>query len=244
MSPVADRLLVVFARAPGREARDKGLPIERGSEFFTAVADEWRRAARRVGSAVAISAPPEDLRAWRRALAGSPEVRWIEQRGASFGVRLEDTARRAASLARNTVVTGGDVIPSVALLEAAFGALASGAGAVIAPSHDGGVSMLSVPEDPDLLRSIGTRRRDVFRDLRRRLLARGREVAIIDRVADVDGARSLRAAPVSGKKLRAMASLLRRAAAVRVFVPLESGRSAYLFPAIGSPVLRGPPLPA
>ena len=242
MSPVADRLLVVFARAPGREARDKGLPLERGSEFFAAIANEWRRAARRVGAAVAISAPPEDLRAWRRALAGSRDVRWIEQRGASFGVRLEDTARRAASLARHAVVTGGDVIPTAAVLEAAFAALASGAGAVLAPSHDGGVSMLSVPEDPDLLRSIGTRRRDVFRDLRRRLTERGREVVIIDRVADVDGARSLRGVPVTAT-LRAMASLLCRAAAVRLFVPLEPGRSAYL-PAIGPPVLRGPPLPA
>jgi hypothetical protein len=142
------------------------------------------------------------------------------------------------------VVTGGDVIPSGEVLEAAFGALASGAGAVLAPSHDGGISLLSVPEDSDLLRSITTRRRDVFRDLRRRLTERGREVAIIDRVADVDGARSLRAAPVSGKKLRAIASLLRRAADVRFFVPIEFGRSPYVSPAIGSPVLRGPPLPA
>jgi glycosyltransferase A (GT-A) superfamily protein (DUF2064 family) len=243
MRLVADRLLVVFARAPGREARDKGLPLERGSGFFTAVADGWRRAARRVGAAVAISAPPEDLRAWRRALAGSRDVRWIEQRGASFGARLEDTARRAASLARHAVVTGGDVIPSVAVLEAAFAALASGAGAVLAPSHDGGVSMLSLPEDPDLLRSIGTRRRDVFRDLRRRLTERGREIAIIDRVADVDGLRSLRGAPVTGT-LREMASLLRREAAARPFVSFESGRSANVSPAIGSPVLRGPPLPA
>jgi hypothetical protein len=242
MSVVTTRLLVVFARAPRREARDKGLPVERGSEFFAAIANEWRRAARGIGAVIAISAPPEDLRAWRRAFAGSPDVRWFEQRGASFGARLEDTARRAASLARHAVVTGGDVIPSAAILEAAFSALASGAGAVLAPSHDGGVSLLSVPGDADLLAPVMTRRRDVFRDLLRRLTERGREVAIIDRVADVDGARSLRAAPVSGA-LREVASLLRRAAEVRFFVPIESGRSPYESPAIGSPVLRGPPLP-
>lgn len=243
MRRVTDRLLVVFARAPRREARDKGLPIEHGSEFFAAIANEWRRAARRVGAAIAISAPPEDLREWRRAFAGSPHVLWIEQRGASFGVRLEDTSRRAGSLARHTVVTGGDVIPSAAVLEAAFRALASGAGAVLAPSHDGGISLLSVPKDPDLLAPITTRRRDVFRDLRRRLTERGRKVAIIDHVADVDGARSLRAAPVSGT-LREVASLLRRTADVRFFVPIECGRSPYVSLAIGSPVLRGPPLPA
>jgi glycosyltransferase A (GT-A) superfamily protein (DUF2064 family) len=240
---LVNRLLVVFARAPRREARDKGFPLERGSEFFAAIANEWRRAALRAGAAVAISAPPEDLRAWRRALAGRPEVRWIEQRGASFGCRLEDTARRAAALARYAVVTGGDVVPSAPLLEAAFGALASGAGAVLAPSHDGGISLLSVPQDADLLAPITTRRRDVFRDLLRRLTERGREVAIIDRVADVDGARSLRAVPISGA-LREVASLLRRAADVRLFVPIESVRSPYVSPVIGSPVLRGPPLPA
>jgi len=242
MSAVTHRLLVVFARAPRREARDKGLPLERGSEFFAAIATEWRRAARRVGAAIAISAPPEDLHAWRHAFAGSPDVRWIEQRGASFGVRLEDTSRQAASLARHTVVTGGDVIPSGEVLEAAFGALASGAGAVLAPSHDGGISLLSVPEDPDLLAPVTTRRRDVFRDLLRRLTERGREVAVIDRVADVDGARSLRAVPISGT-LREVASLLRRAADARFFVRIESGRSPYVSPAIASPVLRGPPLP-
>jgi hypothetical protein len=141
------------------------------------------------------------------------------------------------------VVTGGDVIPSGEVLEAAFGALASGAGAVLAPSHDGGISLLSVPGDADLLAPVTTRRRDVFRDLLRRLTERGREVAIIDRVTDVDGARSLRAVPISGA-LREVASLLRRAAAARSFVPIESGRSPYVSPAIGSPVLRGPPLPA
>lgn len=236
------RLLVLFARAPLSEARDKGLPEEPGSGFFLGVAREWREAARRAGAKVAVSAPPEDLSAWRRVLPGAGDVLWIEQRGGTFGARLEDASRRASRFARHVVVTGGDVIPSDAALSAAFDALASGSAAVIAPAPDGGISMVSVPSDPDVLRSIGRRRRDVFRYVRRRLLARGRAVTVIQSVADVDGPRALR--KVTGPvELRQLASYLRRA--TRPPISRETRAAPALrAPATRSLLLRGPPLAA
>jgi glycosyltransferase A (GT-A) superfamily protein (DUF2064 family) len=193
MRPVFDRLLVVFARAPRSEARDKGLPEEPASGFFGAILQEWREAARLVGARVAISAPPEDLLAWRRTLPDADDVSWISQRGGSFGTRLEDTSRRASRLARHVVVTGGDVLPTPLALCAAFGALASGADAVIAPAPDGGVSLIALPtRDLDLLRSIAPRRRDVFARLRDALRARRRQVAVAATASDVDGRRQLR----------------------------------------------------
>jgi uncharacterized protein len=242
MTRMSDRLLVVFARAPGSEARDKGLPGEPASGFFAAILREWREAARLAGARVAISAPPEDLPAWRRALPDADGVSWIAQRGGSFGTRLEDTSRRAHRLARHVVVTGGDVIPAAPALCAAFDALVSGADAVIAPAPDGGVSILALPGDSDLLRSIARRRRDVFGRLRRHLLSRGRAVAIIEGVADVDGPAALRNV-VGARALEKLVFELRRACrpSIRPESPAPSVRRS---PARSSAILRGPPLAA
>jgi glycosyltransferase A (GT-A) superfamily protein (DUF2064 family) len=242
MTRVFDRLLVVFARAPRSEARDKGLPEEPATGFFTEIAREWREAASRAGARLAISAPSEDLPAWRRALPDCDDVVWIGQRGSTFGARLEDASRRAGRLARHVVVTGGDVVPSAVGLSAAFGALATGAEAVIAPAPDGGVSMLSLPGDSDLLRPIGRRRRDVFRSLRSRLLSRGRAVRVVASIADVDGPGALRNVIVTGG-LEKLVSQLRRAC--RLPMPRETpAASARPAPARSSAILRGPPLPA
>ena len=242
MRGVIDRLLVVFARAPLSEARDKGLPEQPASELFAAIAREWREAARGAGARIAISAPPEDLRAWRRLLPDADDVSWIEQRGSSFGIRLEDTSRRANRFARHVVVTGGDVVPSPAALGAAFGALASGADAALAPAPDGGISIVALPRDADLLRSIGRRRRDVFRSLWSRLRSRKRAVAVVAPVADLDGPRALRNVDVTGS-LRSLVRRLRRACVLPI--PRESpapfSRPA---PTRSSAIFRGPPLAA
>jgi glycosyltransferase A (GT-A) superfamily protein (DUF2064 family) len=242
MRGVIDRLLVVFARAPLSEARDKGLPERPASELFAAIAREWREAARSAGARIAISAPPEDLRAWRRALPDADDVSWIEQRGSSFGIRLEDTSRRANRFARYVVVTGGDVVPSPDALGAAFGALASGADAALAPAPDGGISIVALPRDADLLRSIGRRRRDVFRSLWCRLRSRRRAVAIVAPLADVDGRRALRRVAAIGP-LRDLVRELRRARVLPL--PRECPTPfPHPAPARSSAVLRGPPLAA
>jgi glycosyltransferase A (GT-A) superfamily protein (DUF2064 family) len=240
---VSDRLLIVFARAPSAEARDKGLPEEAASAFLAAVAREWREAARRAGARFAIAAPPEDLAVWRRALDPDSDHLWLEQRGASFGTRLEDVARRGSRLARFVVVTGGDVIPSPSALSSAFGALASGADAVLAPAPDGGVSMLSIPgPDAPVLRSIGRRRRDAFRRLHSSLLSRARSVAIVEEISDVDGPGALRVL-VAPAALRELFSFLLRSCRpsfTQVMRPrlVRQARSA------GPSLLRGPPLAA
>lgn len=238
----SDRLLVVFARAPSSEARDKGLPEPAASALFAAIVQEWRAAARAAGARIAISAPPGDLPAWRRALPDAGDVSWIEQRGDAFGARLEDTSRRAHRLARHVVVTGGDVVPASPALCAAFGALASGVDAVLAPSPDGGVSILALPRDSDLLRAVGRRRRDVFGALRRRLLSRGRTLAIAAPVADVDGPGALRRVTLP-EALKKLLCRLRRACH-----PPAPPDSPATFPrrlaARSSAILRGPPLAA
>lgn len=240
---MSDRLLILFARAPRSEARDKGLPQHAASGFLAAIAVEWREAARRAGARFAIAAPPEDLAVWRRALGRGPEQLWLEQRGSSFGVRLEDAARRGSRLARFVVVTGGDVIPSPAELSSAFDALTAGAEAVLAPAPDGGVSMLSIArKDAALLRSIGRRRRDAFRRLCAELISRGRALAIVDAIGDIDGPRALRMLSVPAV-LRELASLLRRAC-VPSFAREIHPRCTWQAPSAGRALLRGPPQPA
>jgi hypothetical protein len=183
------------------------------------------------------------LRGWREALPDSGELDWIEQRGAFFGARLEDSFRRAARLAGRVVVTGGDVVPARATLVRAFELLDAGADAVLAPSPDGGVSLLSIPAaDADLLSTIERRRRDVFRRLRAGLLSRGRAVAVVDALGDVDGRRSARRIALPSD-FREIASLIRHACARGVRrVTIERvppGR-----PVTGPSLLRGPPLTA
>jgi glycosyltransferase A (GT-A) superfamily protein (DUF2064 family) len=238
---VTDRLLVIFARAPAAQAREKGLPRGAASDLFAAMAREWRRVAAGSRARVAIAAPPEDRTAWRRALADTPDLLWISQCGDSFGDRLERVALDAGALAHHVVVTGGDVAPSGRALTAAFDALESGAAAVLAPAADGGVSLIALPRDPDLLRSIGPRRRDLFRWLRRRLSARARRVAVVDVLPDLDGPRGLRPfAAADG--LAALVSLVRQACRSPRPDPRPTPRS--LRPALPTRPSRGPPLAA
>jgi glycosyltransferase A (GT-A) superfamily protein (DUF2064 family) len=188
-----DRYLVLFARDPGREAREKGFGAP-GEDLFATFAAGWREAARRVQARVVVAAPPEDLAAWRGRLGpDASEILWIGQRGRSFGERLEDVARCAASLPGHAVLVGGDVAPTRRALVEAFDALEQGADAVLAPARDGGVSLLAVPSrDSDLLATLAPRQRDVAETLRQRLAARGRCVALVAAAPDVDGRRGLR----------------------------------------------------
>jgi hypothetical protein len=102
--------------------------------------------------------------------------------------------------------------------------------------------MLSLPSDPDLLRSMGRRRRDVFRRLRRGLLARGRVLTVIQSVADVDGPGTLRRVTVPAE-LRRLASDLRRACRPAISRK-RSVASKRRTPETSLLLLRGPPLAA
>lgn len=192
MRRMESRFVLLFSRAPCREAREKGLEGPAGELLFADFATGWMSAARRAGARVVLASEPADRPVWRRLFFGS-NLLLIEQRGGSFGERLENAARDAAGYGGTFVVVGGDVAPSAAILSEAFELLEEGADCVLAPSVDGGVSLLSLrAEDFGLLREIAPRRRDVFARLRDRLSGRGRRIAVVSSAADVDSRRQLR----------------------------------------------------
>ena len=240
---MAARVLVLFAREPGREARDKGLPS--GERLFSAFARGWVDAADRCGARVIVATPSGDRPGWRRALAGAPfEI--LEQRGSSLGTRLRSAARRAASGGASVVLVGGDVTPSAAILATAFELRDGSADSVIAPARDGGVSLVSLrKEDLDLLGRFVPRDAALFSNLRRSLLLRRRQVAVVETAGDVDGRRELRRLVSAGFLANAELTLLARA--VLAEVPRHSGRFAPP-PAfsrdVDSRIPRGPPLAA
>lgn len=240
------RHLVLFARDPARQAREKGFAAPEAASLFARFAGGWLEAAQRTGARLVVSTPAEDEPAWRRALTlrgGDPL--WLPQSGGSFGERLENAARAASDLGGRAVIVGGDVPPSAEELAAAFEALEDGADGAVAPAEDGGVSLVALPaRDLDLLRDIGRRRRDVFARLSRALERRGRRVAILGRVPDVDGRRDLEAILRSARLSEDLARLAAAALAPRPAVPLPRRvfrrRPTFLPP----PDLRGPPLAA
>jgi glycosyltransferase A (GT-A) superfamily protein (DUF2064 family) len=186
------RTLVLFAKEPGREARAKGFSAAAAADVFAAFASGWVDVAEKLGARIVIATPAEDLAPWRRRRPSSRIV-WIVQRGASFGARLEDAVRRVTLPGGHVVVVGGDVAPDLAAAAQAFEAVEAGASAVLAPSADGGVSLLSFSaRDHDLLSGVEVGRRDVFSTLSRRLAERGRSVALVSAGRDIDGRNDLR----------------------------------------------------
>lgn len=239
-----DRVLVLFAREPGRQAREKGLESPGAAELFREFARGWRDAARLVGARFVLAAPPEDRAPWT-AVFGASDVGWLSQRGSSIGARLEDAATRAAAGEAPAVLVGGDVAPSAVALLEAFHAMEGGAGAAISPAPDGGFSLVALArEDFDLLHGVRERRRTVLRDLLRALASRQRVVKLVSPAADVDGRGSLRAI-VSRNLLPARLVPLARqslAASPGFFPRPESGSAPPTHH--GPSALRGPPLPA
>jgi hypothetical protein len=212
------RYVLLFAREPQREAREKGFVSADAAELFVAFASGWLESARAVGAALVIASPPEDRPAWRRRLSGRPEVLWLDQQGGSFGERLEACARSALRLPGHALIVGGDVAPDPRSLRDAFEALESGADAVLAPAEDGGISLVGLrPADLDLLGAVAWRRRDVFSTLHRRLEGRGRRVALVRGLPDVDGRRGARLLLRDRGLAVGLKGLVRRALAVRPF---------------------------
>jgi len=236
---MAERFLVLFAREPRSEAREKGFTGPAGEELFATFAAGWLEAAREGRARLVISAPRADHAEWRRRLA-VPHLLVLEQRGRTFGERLENAARQAAALGGHFLLVGGDVAPSRERLREAFSALEDGADSVLAPARDGGVSLIALPGgDLDLLGEIAPRRTDVFTRLRSRLAARGRRVEVVSPAADVDGRRQLRSI------VRSLPARLRdaaRRALSEIPRPAPEPRSLCLLPERTRPSgLRAPP---
>lgn len=237
------RSLMVFAREPSHEARAKGFARSEAEELFAAFAQGWGEAARAAGARLVLATPPQDMRAWRNRIGSSgPEV-WLVQSGDSFGERLQHAAASALELGGHVVVVGGDVLPAAGPLEEAFTLLEAGYDAVVGGAGDGGVSLLSLgARDIDLLRNLPLRRSDVCERLFRELSARGRRIAVISALPDVDGRRGLRRALRAVDRRNALRSLLR--GALRRLLPRPPrdtpARSSHLLGPIG---LRAPPAP-
>jgi len=240
-----NRHLVLFARDPARQAREKGLESPLAAGLFREFAAGWRQAARAIGARFIVAAPPEDLPRWRRALAPAEDLGWMSQRGSTLGERLEDAARQASALGGHAVLVGGDVSPSQSALRIAFEGLESGADAAVAPALDGGVSLLALPAgDVDLLRGIRPRSRTVLRDLLAALARRGRRVEVVAPAADVDGPRSLRAFVRRLPKGTALRCLVRSLLCLQPgmdSLPALSARPRALASPSG---LRAPPAPS
>lgn len=236
------RHLVLFAREPGREAREKGLAAAEAAELFTWIARGWREAAQAVGAKLVLATPPEDRMAWSRRLGESRDSLWIGQRGSSFGERLADTVRQAAALGGRAVVVGGDVPPSARDLADAFRALEGEADAVLSPAPDGGVSLIGLsPADIDLLASIAPRRKDVFERLRAGLLRRRRNVELLARIPDIDSRASLRRLLANLNRSSALA-VLTRAVLLRASVETLVAKGCPRIPRYAeSSAPRGPP---
>ncbi len=210
------RQLVLFAREPAREAREKGFSTPAAAELFAGFAQSWLDAAQACGALVSIAAPAGDLAGWQRRLAGRA-VRWLVQDGPTFGVRLRRVADETVGGGGAVVFVGGDVPPDRDALCLAFEALEDGADAVLAPAPDGGVSLLSVSsQDHDLLSAIRPAAPDVFRVLLRRLTARGRRLVVMRPIDDVDRRSDLR------RLARSASSLLRAAIRRVLVVPLPA----------------------
>ncbi len=232
------RYVVLFAREPGRQAREKGLDAARGTDLFVAFALGWQDAAASAGAALVI-ASPDDPGAWRRWIRES-EALWMPQRGRTFGERLERCARSAARLPGLAVIVGGDVAPDRRSLRAAFHALENGAEAVLAPAEDGGISLVSLPlADCDLLSRIRIGSRSVFEDLSRELSARSRSAVVLDSWPDVDGRRDVRR--ILHRRIDVPRSVLRSALGRHVGMAESSGRVPRALLLSGPPGLRAPP---
>lgn len=240
------RHLVLFAREPARQAREKGFGrLRDATHLFERFAAGWATAARDAGASLVISTPAEDLAGWRRTPGIPSGQAWIVQKGGSFGDRLRAAALEAASRGGHSVIVGGDVAPCADRLAAAFDALDRGADAVLAAAADGGVSIVAVSRrDADLLARISLRGRQVFSALRDALVARGRRVTILDSARDVDGRTALRGLLRTLLLRGELSRLGRRLLSLRAFLLLLPGRITFERPAPRLPVLRGPPLAA
>jgi glycosyltransferase A (GT-A) superfamily protein (DUF2064 family) len=174
------RAIVLFARTPEAEAASKRLRVSRTAPLFSAVAAAWLRAAARHGAAAIIACDRED-RARLAAIAPDVERLWLEQRGGSFGARLDGAAADAFALGFESVIVTGIDAPPPADLAAAFEALDDGK-AVIAPATDGGINLIGLTGPSALLKTIEPRQRDVAR----RCEAAFERLLILEPTTDID----------------------------------------------------------
>jgi hypothetical protein len=165
--PPARRCVLVFARTPRAEAREKGLHC--AEPLF-------RLAGRRLAAAVA-ALPDVDLVAVG---GGGP----LDQRGTDFGERLRNAFADARALGYETIVIVPGDVPGLGLpqLRRAFDLLRDHA-VVLGPSPDGGVYLLGCHGPSDhVLSGVRWQTRFVLHDL----LARAGTAPLLPALGDLD----------------------------------------------------------
>jgi 2-phospho-L-lactate guanylyltransferase (CobY/MobA/RfbA family) len=217
MNPATPTLLVFTLGPAGESARRSLLPeAMKGMEIGLrqACLEAALEAGRAGGLRVEVCAPARpDL----------PEgTAYVPQEGASFGVRLERALAGAFARSGGPVVIVGSDVPGLASrhLQAALAALAGDdRRVVLGPSPDGGFYLLAAARPLPPLAAVRWCRRETLRLLRRTLAAAGREVVLIEPLADLDRPADLdnwlAAGGGDGEGWVLVATLLRRALAER-----------------------------
>jgi glycosyltransferase A (GT-A) superfamily protein (DUF2064 family) len=165
--------VLLFARAPRREARAKGL--DRAEDLFALLGRCVARAAAGIADLVVVG--PADP-----SLPGAAAR--LDQRGAGFGERLENAFADARALGYTEVVAVPGDVPGLGArhLLAAFAALGSHAVA-LGPSPDGGVYLIGLGLPPGaLFDGVRWRTRHALADLR----ARAGGAALLSPLGDLD----------------------------------------------------------
>src|SRR5712692_4465693 len=148
------RAIVIFARSPRAEAAAKGAGnLER---LFRAVGESWLRIARHCNATPVIACPRDDRAALESIAPEVPRL-IIDQRGESFGARLEAAAGDAFAAGFETLLITGIDTPPLPSLDDAFAAVERGAVAM-APSTDGGINAIVLQRlDAPILSSFAQR---------------------------------------------------------------------------------------
>ena len=172
------RSIVLFARAPEREAAAKGIPA--AAPLFRAVVAAWLEAAVRHNAFPLIACAPEDREALGK-IAPSIERGWIAQSQASFGIRVADAVDEGFARGFTSVLVAAIDAPPPHDLARAFESLDRDV-AVVGPARDGGVNFIGITRpERALLENLTTRRcREYFHEL-----------LVMHAVTDVDSASSL-----------------------------------------------------
>jgi len=167
-------------------------------------------------------------------IALSPDVQNVAQEGPDFGSRLERAMLAAFGRGADPVVIVGTDVPGLAArhVSRALALLADDPGAVvIGPSPDGGFYLLALRRP---IAGLGTAtrwcRRDTRRGLLRALRAAGREVVLLEPLADLDRRADLEGwlavKPGREDRWRGLSRLLRRllAQGLQPLMPRSLGR--------------------
>jgi glycosyltransferase A (GT-A) superfamily protein (DUF2064 family) len=183
------RAIVIFARAPEREAASKRLPIERAARLFRSVIAAWLRTAERARATPVIVCPAEARKRMATIAADVPRI-YVDQRGSNFGERLANSSEEVFALGfQSVVITGIDVAPPDDL-DAAFRSLEAGR-CLIAPARDGGVNLIGLRSPARELLSTFAVRDPRIADRCRRFFDALEELAPS---SDIDSLEHLRAA--------------------------------------------------